>query len=111
MSSTMASVRRKGRRVAGARRAATVSTPRAKAMSVAIGIPHPRAPSPPTFTRRYRPAGTTIPPTAASTGRAAARGSRSSPIVNSRLISRPTTRKNRVISPSFTAPRRSSWIA
>ncbi len=49
MSSTMASARRNGRRSAGARAAANVSTARANAMSVAIGTPHPRMPGVPTF--------------------------------------------------------------
>jgi hypothetical protein len=40
-------------------------------MSVAIGIPHPRAPSPPALKSRYMAAGTIIPPSAAETGRRA----------------------------------------
>ena len=45
-------------------------------------------------------AGTTIPPTAATTGSAARRGSRRSPATNSRLSSRPATKKKIASSPS-----------
>ena len=47
-------------------------------------------------------AGTMAPPTAATMGSSAFRGSRSSPMRSSRLISRPTTRKKMAIRPSFT---------
>jgi len=42
---------------------------------------------------------------AATIGMASVFGSRSSPVVTSRLISRPTTRKNSVIRPSLTKAR------
>ena len=45
---------------------------------------------------------TSIPPMAANTGRAACFIEDSSPTIISRLISRPTTKKNMAISPSFT---------
>ena len=48
------------------------------------------------------PAGTTIPPTAATIGRAAVRGSRRSPLTSSYLISRPTTKKKITIRASLT---------
>jgi hypothetical protein len=80
-------------------------------MSVAIGIPHPRDPGPFTLTARYNTAGTTMPPTAATTGRAARFLSRNSPVDSSRRISRPTTRKKIVISPSFTHKRSAPSIA
>src|ERR671912_30647 len=47
-------------------------------------------------------AGTAMPPTAATAGRAALRQVESSPATSSRLISSPTTRKNRVMRPSLT---------
>ena len=50
------------------------STPRAKAMSVAIGMPQPAAPAPPALTRPgSSAAGTTMPPSAAKAGSAASR--------------------------------------
>ena len=107
MSSTMARVSSNGLRLGGANRLASVNAPSANAMSVAIGIPQPRALSPPAIAR-YSSAGTTMPPIAASTGRIAARSWRSSPVTSSRLISNPTTRKNNAISPSFTQNFRSS---
>src|SRR5512140_598055 len=48
-------------------------------------------------------AGTAAPPHAAATGRIAAPLPESSPVRNSRLISRPTTRKNTAMSPSLIA--------
>jgi hypothetical protein len=45
MSSTIASVSRKSRAAEGIRRPSTPSTPTANAMSVAIGMPQPAAPS------------------------------------------------------------------
>lgn len=102
MSSTIARVSRNDRKETGARDAASVRTPSANAMSVATGTPQPPAVSLPALSRRYTPAGTTMPPMAAMMGRARVFGSRSSPVVTSRLISRPTTRKNRVIRPSLT---------
>ena len=45
MSSTIARVSRKSRAADGIRRPRMPSTPTAKAMSVAIGIPHPSLPS------------------------------------------------------------------
>ena len=50
-----------------------------------------------------RTAGTTMPPSAATTGSSALRGSASSPVTSSRLISRPTTKKNSVMRPSLIA--------
>ena len=73
-------------------------------MSVAIGMAQP-SDGP---TRRRSPpgraaAGTSIPPMAAATGRAAVCRSRRSPTTISRLISRPTTKKKSAMSPSLTA--------
>ena len=46
--------------------------------------------------------GSSMPPMAPTTGAAITRGSESSPIVISRLISRPMTKKKRTIATSFT---------
>ncbi len=70
-------------------------------MSVAMGIPQPGAPAVPAFSAVYRPAGTSIPPTAAARGSAARLGEDSAPAKSSRLISRPTTKKNKAINPSL----------
>ena len=72
-----------------------------EAMSVAIGIAHPRAASPPPFVREKMTAGTIMPPSAAAIGNAAWRGEASSPTSASRLISNPTSRKKTVINPSL----------
>ena len=77
-------------------------------MSVAIGIAHPPAPDVPALKAVYTRAGTIIPPSAAATGSVTARRSRSSPVTISRLISRPTTKKNTAIRPSSTRARQSS---
>ena len=80
-------------------------------MSVAVGIAQPRArrrpvPSVDGDEDQRRP---TMPPTAATIGSAARRGSRRSPATNSRLSSRPTTKKKIASSPSAAqAPRRRS---
>ena len=114
MSSTIARASTNSLSDGATRLPSRLSTPTAIAMSVAIGMPQPWTPACPALKARKISAGTTIPPTAAMAGRAALRGSRSSPSTSSRLISRPTTKKNRVISPSFTQSRRSrssSWPA
>ena len=77
-------------------------TPTAKAMSVAMGTPQPIPVAPPLATDRYRPAGTSIPPSAAAKGKAARRHSESSPWCSSPLISRPTTKKKTTMRPSLT---------
>jgi hypothetical protein len=56
------------------------------------------------------PTDATTPAAPATTGSAKRRRSRSSPRSNSRLASRPTTKKKNVIRPLFTHPRRSSAI-
>ena len=108
MSSTIASVSSSGFR---ARRGARGREREGPERQRDVGG-HRDAPAARRRRRRGPPRGTAapapiIPPTAASAGSAAARGRRSSPTVSSRLISIPTTRKNRVISPSFTQNRRS----
>ena len=108
MSSTMARVSRNTFRRGGTRLPNTATSARAKAMSVAMGMPHPSTPTPPAFTARKMTAGTIIPPSAAMPGRTAADFSRSSPATSSRLISRPTTKKKMAIRPSFTQWVRSS---
>ena len=107
MSSTIATVSRNSRSWSGQRGPSRASAPSTNAMSVAIAIPQPRAPSPPALTSRKISAGRIIPPSAASTGTRTVRRSRSSPTVTSRVTSRPTTRKNSAISPSSTQCRRS----
>ena len=52
MSSTMASASRNSLSEAGTRRPTRLSTPMAMAMSVAVGIPHPSACSPPALIAR-----------------------------------------------------------
>jgi len=101
-SSAIAIVSRKSFTPAVIRSPRRASTPIANAMSVAMGIAQPSASSPPAVSVRKIAAGSSTPPRAASTGRRATRGSRSSPVTSSRLISRPTTKKKRAIRPSLT---------
>ena len=68
--------------------------PTANAMSVAVGMPQPEAASVPLFTSVKMSAGATTPPNAAITGRMAFLKDDSSPHTTSRLISRPTVKKN-----------------
>ncbi len=76
--------------------------PMANAMSVAIGMPHPSAPTPPALKATKINAGTIMPPSAAIAGSAAARGLASSPLTSSFLISSPTTKKKTTIKASLT---------
>ena len=108
MSSTMARLRRKTFNEVGTRRPSSETTPTAKAMSVAIGMPQPVEPAPDPLKARKMRAGTTMPPRAAATGSTAARGRRSSPVTISRLISRPTTKKKTAMRTSFTKSTRVS---
>ena len=101
MSSAIASDSRKIFNPEGTRLPSSARKPTTKAMSVAIGIPQPLRPGPEPASNTYTPAGASMPPSAPSTGRAALRGSRSSPCTISRLISRPTTKKKIVINPSL----------
>jgi hypothetical protein len=75
--------------------------PTANAMSVAIGMPHPRVAGPLALRVRYNAAGTTIPPIAPAIGSIAVRRSRRSPCTLSRLTSNPTTKKNNAMSRSL----------
>ncbi len=108
----MASDSRKTTSAVGVRRPSSDSTPTANAMSVAMGMPQPSAPSPPALKAVKIRAGTIMPPSAAIAGRAAARGSRSSPRTSSRLISKATTKKKNAMARSLTQVRRSRsrWI-
>jgi len=108
MSSTIASVSRNSRSWSGHRGPNRASTPTRNAVSVDITTPQPCAASPLWFTSRYSSAGTVRPPMAPSAGTAIARGSRRSPTVASREISRPTTTKNTAIAASLTHWCRSS---
>ncbi len=71
--------------------------PMTKAMSVAVGIPQPDAAAEPLLTRVNINAGTATPPNAAITGIIAFFLLDSSPFFISRLISRPTVKKNKVM--------------
>ena len=108
MSSTMAKANRNSFSEGCTREPMRARTPNAMAMSVAMGMPQPRTPVPPRFTATNIRAGTTMPPSAAMAGSAARRGSFSSPTETSRLISKPTTKKNNVIRPSLTQWRKSN---
>ena len=99
MSSTIASASRKSLSDGAIRLPSRLSTPTAIAMSVATGMPQPRLADVPAVIARKISAGTIMPPAAAIAGRAARRGSRSSPSTSSRLISSPTTKKKSVIKP------------
>ncbi len=100
-SSTTAIDRSIARAPAGMDAPATASTPSAKAMSVAVGIAQapPSAAAPPDAARAMT-AGTIMPPTAAKTGRVAARRLLSSPVSSSRFSSIPATKKKIASSPS-----------
>ena len=101
-SSTTAKVSRKVRNAAGRWVLTTASTASANAMSVAVGMAQPANASGPAarLTSTKKSAGTAIPPTAATTGSAARRGSRRSPATNSRLSSNPATKKKIANNPS-----------
>ena len=66
------------------------------------GCPSRRRPRHRPRSAAYRPAGTSMPPNAATIGSAAVFGSRRSPLTSSYLISSPTTKKKITISASFT---------
>lgn len=102
ISSTVARASKKMRNSDGIRSPSNAKTPSAKAMSVAMGMPHPFAPSSPRVKTRYSAAGRTIPPTAPNTGKAAFFHVFSSPWRNSRLISKPTAKKKIVMNPPLT---------
>ena len=115
-SSTTARVSRNVRRAVGRWVPMTASTARANAMSVAVGMAQPPRASPPApgidrevDQRRERPSRRRRP----AIGSAARRGSRRSPATNSRLSSRPTTKKKIASRPSAAhVPRlRSRWSA
>ena len=76
-------------------------TARAKAISVAIGIPQPAELGSLKLKQKNKKAGNSIPPTAAKTGMAAFLNVDSSPSISSRLISKPTNKKKMVINPSL----------
>lgn len=100
-SSTIANAVRNTFKLIGIRLPKRYKTPKANAMSVAIGMPQPGADSAPLFNTNYIKAGTTIPPKAAAIGNIALRGFDNSPPTISRFNSNPTTKKNRAIKPSF----------
>ena len=100
-SSTMASATKKVTNAGGTRLPNNTKAEMAKAMSVAIGIPQPAAPSSPEFMPKYISAGNAIPPTAASMGKIATLMLESSPTSTSRFISSPMMKKKIAIKPSF----------
>ena len=103
ISSKIASEVKNTFRLSGTREPNKLKTPRAKAISVAVGIAQPCiATGSFGFKSTYISAGTTIPPIAPNPGRIILRRSESSPSKNSRLSSRPTNRKNTAIKPSLT---------
>ncbi len=75
--------------------------PTAKAMSVAVGIPHPCSAGVPWLNSRKMTAGASMPPAAATTGRMACRTDERCPQTISRLISRPTVKKKTTIRQSL----------
>ena len=78
------------------------SAPTRKAVSVEITTPHAWASSPVGLNSRNTAAGIIRPAAAATTGTAALDRSVSSPMLNSRVTSKPTMKKKKVISPSLT---------
>ena len=93
---------------------ASASAPSANAVSVDMAVPQPCAVGWPALIARKMAIGTIMPPSPASTGSVSLLRTRSSPMSNSRRASRPTTRKNRAISPEFTNVRRSiarPWLS
>jgi len=97
----MASATRKVTRLVGMLFFNSTSTLIAKAISVAIGMPQPIAPSPLVLMAKYNRAGNTMPPMAARIGRIATLMFESSPANTSLFISKPMIKKNMVISPSL----------
>ena len=83
------------------RRSSIERMPTAKAMSVAVGIPHPEAAGVPWLKSVKTTAGAIMPPAAATTGRIACRNEESCPRTTSRLISSPTAKKKTTIRPSL----------
>lgn len=86
-------------------------TPSAIAVSVEIGIAQPVLSGGKGFSAENIRAGTTIPPIAQKTKNDAFFHDLSSPSINSRFISRTTTKKNMAIKPSFIQCWRSKVIA
>lgn len=87
---------------AGTRLPNSESTPSANAISVAVGIAQPLITSPLfQLSEKKISAGTTIPPAAQMPGRTRRDHVESWPSITSRLISRPTSRKNTAINASL----------
>src|SRR5690349_6590982 len=86
--------------------------PIAKAISVVVGTPQPRAAGLWLLIATYIAAGTAMPPSAATIGSVAFFTDESSPARISRLISSPTTKKNNAITPSLIQWRkvRTNWV-
>ena len=102
ISSTTARAAKNMRRLFGTREPSAVSTARAKAISVAIGIAAPMDWGCWLAMARKNSTGTTIPPKAAMIGSKAFLGEDSSPTSSSCLISSPTRKKKMAIKASLT---------
>ena len=102
MSSMIARAARNTLTEAGILLPARDNMPRAKAISVAMGMAKPGCVAVPLLSKKWIADGTIIPPKAATTGIMAVFMSDSSPLYSSRSTSSPTMRKKMVISPSFT---------
>ena len=100
-SSMIASAAKNTFKAVGTRFPINESTPNAKAMSVAIGIPNPFDVVELKLKETYNKAGTSIPPNALITGKLAFLSEESSPSINSRFISKPINRKKTDINPSL----------
>ena len=102
-SSMMATAVKKTLSDAGTRLPSRTRMPRAKAMSVAMGIPQPRSATglPQLIAAKIR-AGTAMPPKAATAGSSTCDRVASSPSSISRLISSPTRKKKTAIQRSLT---------
>jgi len=107
MSSMTTTVNRKARSLSGNRGPIRASIPSAKAVSVDMATPQPRAEGSPALNARNSTTAAPMPTIPAVTGSTIRRRSRSSPTSNSRRASSPTTKKKNVIRPLFTHPTRS----
>ena len=101
-SSTIAKAVRKIFKLVGTLFPSTFNTARAKAISVAMGIPQPFRVSGFWLRTKYRITGRAMPPKAPNSGNITFLVEFNSPIKNSRFISSPIKKKKIDINPSFT---------
>jgi hypothetical protein len=97
----MAKAVRKILRAMGTRVPSKERMPSTKAISVAMGMPHPVTCGLSGLRATKISVGTIIPPTAATSGNSALLGEDNSPAMNSRFNSSPTTKKNIAMRPSL----------